>query len=153
MKHLYATLLLAASAAGVYAQPAPPAPSPLELATIPGLSVDQQLALRKIFLQRRDAVESLQAKQHAEFEALRAKERSERERIEETTDASVRKLLGEDGYRKFAEWQLAQRPGPRGLGPPPLPPGPRNVPPRDGIAALPAPELRSQAAPDREGDE
>jgi hypothetical protein len=92
--------------------------SPLLLATIPGLSSEQQQGLHKIFLQRRDAEEALRAKQRAELDALRVKGRGEHERIAESTDASLRKLLGDDGYRKFAEWQLAQRAGPRGPGMP-----------------------------------
>jgi hypothetical protein len=116
MKRILTSVLFLAGSAIASAQPAPPVPSALALATIPGLSSEQQQSVRRIFLQRRDAEEALRDKQHAEFDALRVKGRSEHERIDESTDASLRKLLGEEGYRKFAEWQLAQRPGPHGPG-------------------------------------
>ena len=116
-KLMIGTLLLcvAASAAAQFGPPGPPpggpVPSALDVAAIPGLSADQQAGVRKILLQRRDAVEALMTRQRADFEALRQKERGERERIDDTAAASLRKLLGDDGMRKFAEWHAAQRGG------------------------------------------
>ncbi len=153
MKKVLATILLCTVAGTALAQQGPPIPSPLELATIPGLSAEQQSGLHKILLQRRDAEEALFSKQHAEFDALRAKTRNEHERIDESTTTSLRQLLGDEGYRKFAEWQLAQRPGPRGPGlPPPHGPGrpPRDGGPMQGPGPLPpgAPVAASPAGAD-----
>ncbi len=142
MKKILVTTLLLAVAGTALAQRGPPMiPSPLELATIPGLNSEQQSGLRKILVQRRDAEEALFSKQHAEFDALRAKTRNERERIDENSAASLRQLLGDEGYRKFAEWQLARRTGRRGPGFAP-PRGPGHSPrdgggPMRGAGALP----------------
>lgn len=85
-------------------------PSAEQLATIPDLTPAQQQELRRIAIEQRDA-----------HEALRLKDRSERERIDERADERVRKLLGEEGFRKFAEWKQSQGRGPmaarRGDGP------------------------------------
>jgi len=116
MRKLVASLLLCGIAAAASAQWAQPVPSPLALAAVPGLSGEQQAGVRKILLQHRDAVEALAAKERTEFDALRQRARAERERADDTTDASLRKLLGDEGYRKYAEWQLTQR-GPHGAGP------------------------------------
>ncbi|MEP6940926.1 MAG: hypothetical protein ABI846_14260 [Rudaea sp.] len=109
MKKLSIGILLLCVAASASAQFGPPVPTALEVAAIPGLSGDQQAGVRKILLQRRDAVEALMIRQHADFDALRQKERGERERIDDTTAVSLRKLLGDDGLHKFAEWHAAQR--------------------------------------------
>ena len=147
MHRLLALIVFASVSAAAWAQQAPP-PSPLELATIPGVSTAQQLELRKIFVQSRDAMESLHSRQHAEFDALRVKYRGEQERLVETTDANVRKLLGEEGYKHFAEWQLAQHRGPPHAGPP----GMRGGPPEGMRPIMPAgPHLEN--APGRAGDE
>lgn len=116
-KLMIGTLLLCitASAAAQFGPPGPPpgarVPSALDIAAIPGLSAEQQAGVRKILLQRRDAVEALMTRQRADFEALRQKERNEREHIDDTAAASLRKLLGDDGMRKFAEWHGAQHGG------------------------------------------
>lgn len=112
-------LCIAASAAAQFGPGPPhgaPVPSALDIAAIPGLSADQQAGVRKILLQRRDAVEALMTRQRADADALRQKERNERERIEDATAASLRKLLGDDGMRGFAEWHAAQQHG-HGRGP------------------------------------
>jgi hypothetical protein len=96
--------------------PPPPGPPPPEvLATVPDLTPAQQTEVRKILVERRDAQEAAQAKARVEFDALRVKERGERERIDEQSADRLRKLLGDDGYRKFAEWELSHR-GPQGPG-------------------------------------
>jgi hypothetical protein len=131
-------------AAGASAQPMPPGPPgpqgvpPAEaLATVPDLSASQQAEVRKVLIQRRDAQEATHARLRAEFDALRMKERNEHERIDEQSSEQLRKLLGDDGYRKFAGWDLAHRGPPHG-GPGPHPPmhpqgehagGPNGVPP------------------------
>jgi hypothetical protein len=151
-KRLLAVCLMLAAGAGASAQDGPPLPSPLMLAAIPDLTAAQQLELRKIFVQRRDAEEALLTKQQADFAALRAKNRSEHERIDDNTDAALRKLLGDDGYRKFAQWQLANRPdGPRGRGGPGVGPGgpggggPR--PPHGAGPAGPGPQAELNPGP------
>jgi len=87
------------------------------LATVPDLSAVQQTELRKILLQRRDADEATQQKFRAQFEALHVQERNEHERIEAQSSEQLRKLLGDEGYRHFAEWRLSHR-GPPGGGMP-----------------------------------
>ncbi len=109
MRKLLASLLLCGVAVAASAQWAQPVPSPLALAAVPGLSSEQQAGVRKILLQHRDAIDALASKERAEFEALQQRSRAERERADDATDASLRKLLGDEGYRKFAEWHLAQR--------------------------------------------
>lgn len=115
MRKLLTSLLLLGTAVAASAQMGPPVPSPLALAAIPGLSSDQQIGVRKVLLQHRDAIEALASKERAEFDALRQRARAERERADDATDASLRKLLGDEGYRKFAEWHSAQH-GPHGPG-------------------------------------
>ncbi|MDR3390015.1 MAG: hypothetical protein P4L92_23505 [Rudaea sp.] len=127
---LSAALLAALLAASASAQPMQPPHGPAgvppaeELATAPDLTATQQADVRKILIQRRDAQEAAQARARAEFDALRTKERNEHERIDGQASDQLRKLLGDEGYRKFAEWDLAHR-GPRGDGHGPRPIGPR----------------------------
>lgn len=123
---LSAALLATLFATGAGAQPMPPpgppgVPPTEELATVPNLTAVQQTDVRKILIQRRDAQEAAHAKARAEFDALRVKERNEHERIDEQTGEQLRKLLGDDGYVHYAEWDLAHR-EPRGGGPGTHPP-------------------------------
>ncbi|MEO8804198.1 MAG: hypothetical protein ABI304_06380 [Rudaea sp.] len=110
--HLSAIMLATLFSVGAGAQPMPPhpgsrgLPSMEALATVPSLSVAQQIELRKILIQRRDAQQAARAKTRAEFDALRVKGRNERERIDDQTSEQLRKLLGDDGYRHYAEWDL-----------------------------------------------
>jgi hypothetical protein len=94
--------------------PAAPLPSAEELATIPSLSTQQQIELRKVLLERRDALDATREKTHETMEAQRKRERADVERIDEQSSERLRKLLGDDGFRRYAEWQLGQR-GPRGI--------------------------------------
>ncbi len=148
---LTATLLAALFAAGAWAQQVPPGPPgvpPAEvLVTAPDLTAAQQIEVRKILIQRRDAQEAAQMRTRNEFDALRVKERNEHERIDEQSSEQLRKLLGDDGYRKFAEWDLTHR-GPPGGGPgshPPMGPhgehadGPGHAAPPPTGAGGPAP--------------
>ena len=118
------TALLAAGAAqaqplprGLAGAPPPPpgTPSPEALASVPGLDATQQIEVRRILLQRRDAHDALHAKEMADREAQMTRSRAEHERIDDDSSARLRKLLGEDGYRNFAEWLVS--PG-REAGPP-----------------------------------
>jgi len=117
----------------------PPLPSAEELATIPTLSTQQQIELRKILLERRDALEAARDKTRDAMEAQHKRERADVERIEEQSSERLRKLLGDDGFRRYAEWRFALH-GPRENG------GPRrgddqHGPRRDG------PGTRSDAPP------
>ena len=140
-----AALILWSVALGVGAQPAPGgpphapgAPSPEALATIPNLSAAQQVELRRILIERRDAHDMQAAKTRGEREALARKDRGEHERIDEQSAERLRKLLGDDGYKAFAEWQMAHRGPPHGPAPGPGmgPGGPRHGPrgPGDKVA-------------------
>jgi len=109
------TILLAAGAAqaqplpaGRGAPPPPGAPSPEALASVPGLDAAQQIEVRRILIQRRDAHDTLRAKEMADREAQMARSRVEHERIDDDSSARLRKLLGDDGYRNFAEWLVPQ---------------------------------------------
>jgi hypothetical protein len=112
-RHLPSLILLAAfcAARAVAQQPPPPpmVPPAEELATVPGLSAAQQADVRKILIQRRDAHEAARDKTRTEMDALRTKERNEHERIDGQFSEQLRKLLGDEGYRNFAEWSLAHR--------------------------------------------
>ena len=141
MKHVMATLILSAIGAVAGAQSLPPALhapppmagplSPEALATIPDLTSTQQTELRKILIERRDAHEAVAAKSRAEREVQAKKDRTEHERIDDESAVRLRKLLGDDGYSRFAEWQLAHR-GPGGPGPGPRGPDSRRGPHANG---------------------
>ncbi|MET0226422.1 MAG: hypothetical protein ABW187_08290 [Dokdonella sp.] len=112
------SLAAACLAAGTFAAAAPPMPpgphgpplpSAEELATIPSLSTPQQIELRKILLERRDALEAARDKTRDAMEAQHKRERADVERIEEQSSERLRKLLGDDGFRRYAEWRFAQR--------------------------------------------
>lgn len=122
-----ASLLAAAPA---FAQPGRAAPPPPEvLATVPDLSFAQQTALRRILIEQEDAER-----------AQRDKLRGELERIRTRSAERIHELLGEDGYRRYAQWRAdaGRRPSPPGAGPrpprPPQPPGPPS-PPRPELPA------------------
>ena len=158
-RSIFLTLLLAAGAAhaqGVPHGPAqPPGPegrlSPEALATAPDLNAQQQIEVRKILLQRRDAHDALRAKERAEREAAMTRSRSEHERIDDESSARLRKLLGDDGYRNLAQWLLPpgreggpgrpRGPGMPGVPHPPLPAAPPTLGANDPAApATPAPD-------------
>lgn len=126
--------LAALSAGALHAQPAPPppggparVPSLEELATVPSLTAAQQTELRRILGERRDAHEALHAKSRELIETQMKKDRVEHERIDTQSSERIRTLLGEDGFRRYAEWQLAHRP-PFEHGAPPRPPRPPQPP-------------------------
>lgn len=92
----------------------PPVPPPEALATVAGLSAAQQAEVRKIMIERRDALESVEDKAHADMQALHKRVRSEHERIEEANAEKLRKALGDEQYLRFAQW-LQERHGPPGM--------------------------------------
>jgi hypothetical protein len=126
MKKLMLSMLLmsACAAFDASAQPMMPGPPPPPgggvpsaemLATVPGLTAAQQVEVRKILLQRRDAMDASQSKSRADFEALRKRDRDEHERIDAQFSDQLRKTLGDDGYRSYAQWSLMHG-GPGGPG-------------------------------------
>lgn len=132
------------AAAPAFAQPGRFAPPPPEaLATIPDLSFAQQTALRRILIEQEDA----ERVQHGKL-------RGELERIRTRSAERIHELLGEDGYRRYAQWRTdaGRRPGAPGAGPrpprPPGPPSPRMEPAAPGIAAEAGWPAPPPAAPD-----
>lgn len=123
--------------------PPPPMPSSSEsLATIPGVSSAQQIQLRKILIERRDAMEAAHTKARDEFEAAHRRERDQLDQIDAHSADQLRKLLGDDGYRRFAEWEMSRGmpwrtgPHPRRMPPPDMDRG-RAPPQRDGADGAP----------------
>jgi hypothetical protein len=117
MKSLCALILWSLTSAAFAQAPfgphhPPGPPSPEALATIPNLTPAQQIELRRILLDERDAHEAIASKARAEREARAKKDRGEHERVDEQGAERLRKLLGDDGFRQFAEWQFAHRGGP-----------------------------------------
>ena len=140
---LLITVLFAAGVARAQPVPrnAPPPPgggpiSPEALATVPDLSAAQQIEVRKILIQRRDAHDTVRAKERAERDTQMARVRAEDERIDDASSAQLRKLLGDDGYRALAQW-LAQPPPPRGPGRGAMPVPPHALGTLDPVLALP----------------
>jgi hypothetical protein len=66
------------------------------LATLPDTTVAQQETIHRIESERRSA-----------YAELFAKQRAEREQIDAGTAQKLRKALGDEGYRKYAEWKLS----------------------------------------------
>jgi hypothetical protein len=120
-KLIIATALLTAMAAfdaGAQAMGPPPdhahgeqVPSAEMLATS-DLSPAQQADVRRILLQKREAFDAAEGKVHAQLEALHKQMRDEHERIEAQTSDQLRKALGEDAYKRYAEWSLHHEHGP-----------------------------------------
>jgi hypothetical protein len=97
MKTMIRNTVIAALLVGVSAASQARGPNSYEmLATLPGSTVEQQEAIHRIEGERRTA-----------YTDLFAKQRAERERIDAQTSQKLRKALGEEGYRKYAEWKLA----------------------------------------------
>lgn len=134
-----ATMFWMMGAATALAQPASPphGPPPLieELATIEGLDQKQQQAIHALLSKRSSA--------HAELD-LRCQQ--QHLQIDTAGQGELRAEIGEDAYRKFAQWRVAQHrghhtgarhpfpePPPPPLPPaPPLPPEPP-IPPEAGL--------------------
>ena len=143
---LWSASLAASAQAPMGGPPRPPGPpSPEALATVPNLTAVQQTELRKILIERRDADEAIEAKSRAEFQAVAKKDRGEHERADEQSADRLRKLLGDDGFRQFAQWQLEHHAGHSGPAS-----GPRDAP-RRGAHAPGAGKVG--ALPDVTGDD
>jgi hypothetical protein len=116
---LATALFTALAAADVAAQPmGPPGPPPgerapsAELLATSDLTPAQQTDVRRILMQKRDALDAAESKLRAQAEALHKQMRDERERIEAQTSDQLRKALGEDAYKRYAEWSLRHERGP-----------------------------------------
>ncbi len=148
---MIAALILCSASLAAYAQApmgGPPhahgLPSAEALATVPNLTAAQQIEVRKILVERRDAHEAAAAKSRAERDAMAKKDRAEHERIDDQSSDRLRKLLGDDGFRQFAEWQMTHRPGPGGAEHGPgMPGGPRHGPHQPGAGKGAAPGATS----------
>lgn len=66
------------------------------LATLPDTTAAQQETIHRIESERRSA-----------YADLFAKQRTERERIDAETAQKLRKALGDEGYRNYAEWKMS----------------------------------------------
>jgi len=100
------------------------------------LTPAQQADVRRILTQKRDALDAAESKLHTQMEALHKQMRDDHERIESQTAEQLRKALGEDAFKRYAEWSLRHEHGPmdgaemhvfhgdmNGPGAPPPPPG------------------------------
>ncbi len=108
------TAVLGVGAALAQAQPGPngpPLPSAEELATLASTSAAQQVELRKILRERADALDAAREKSRAALEAQRRRDRDEFERIETLSSERIRTLLGDEGFRRYAEWLQARHRG------------------------------------------
>jgi Spy/CpxP family protein refolding chaperone len=88
-----------------------PVPSAEMLATS-DLTPAQQADVRRILTQKRDALDTAESKLRAQMEALHKEMRDDHERIESQTSDQLRKALGEDAFKKYAEWSLRHEHGP-----------------------------------------
>jgi Asp-tRNA(Asn)/Glu-tRNA(Gln) amidotransferase A subunit family amidase len=88
-----------------------PVPSAEMLATS-DLTPAQQADVRRILMQKRDALDAAQTKVHTQMEALHKQMRDDHERIETQTSDQLRKALGDDAYKRYAEWSLRNGHGP-----------------------------------------
>ena len=116
---LAAALFTALAAADLGAQPmGHPGPPPgervpsAEMLATSDLTPAQQADVRRILMQKRDALDAAESKLHAQAEALHKQMRDEHERIDAQTSDQLRKALGEDGYKHYAEWSLRHEHGP-----------------------------------------
>jgi hypothetical protein len=145
MKRLILAAALFATLAGFDAGAHPPGPMPgghvpsAEMLAASDLTPAQQADVRRILTQKRDALDTAESKLHTQMEALHKQMRDEHEHIETQTSEQLRKSLGEDAYKRYAEWSLRHEHGPMdglhgpgmhvfhgemsGPGTPPPPPG------------------------------
>ena len=114
---------LAAFDAGAH-PPGPMGPPPgghvpsAEMLATSDLTPAQQADVRRILTQKRDALDAAQSKVRTQMEALHKQMRDEHERIETQTSDQLRKALGEDAFKRYAEWELRNGRGPMGAGGP-----------------------------------
>ena len=81
-----------------------------ELLATSDLTPAQQAEVRRILTQKRDALDAAASKIHTQMQALHKQMREEHDRIETQTSDQLRKALGEDAYKKYAEWSLRHEP-------------------------------------------
>jgi hypothetical protein len=118
MKRLILAAALCATLAGFDAGAHPPGPLPgghvpsAEMLATSDLTPAQQADVRRILTQKRDALDSAESKLHAQMEALHKQMRDDHERIETQTSDQLRKSLGEDAFKRYAEWALHHEHGP-----------------------------------------
>ena len=119
---LSAALMSAFAACNVSAQPMMPGPPPppgggapsAEMLATTDLTTAQQADVRRILVQKRDALDAAESKLRAQAEALHKQMRDEHERIDAQTSDQLRKALGDDAYKRYAEWSLRHEHGPMG---------------------------------------
>lgn len=123
MKRLILAAALCATLAGFDAgahPPGPMGPSPgghvpsAEMLATSDLTPAQQAEVRRILTQKRDALDAAESKLHAQMETLHKQMRDDHERIESQTSDQLRKALGDDAFKKYAEWSLRHEHGPMG---------------------------------------
>jgi Spy/CpxP family protein refolding chaperone len=118
MKRLILAAALCASLAAFDAGAHPPGPPPggplpsAELLATSDLTPAQQADVRRILTQKRDALDSAESKLRAQMETLHKQMRDEHERVEAQTSDQLRKALGEDAFKRYAEWSLRHERGP-----------------------------------------
>ena len=119
---LSAALMSAFAACNLSAQPMMPGPPPppgggvpsAEMLATTDLTTAQQADVRRILMQKRDALDAAESKLRTQAEALHKQMRDEHERIDAQTSDQLRKALGDDAYKRYAEWSLRHEHGPMG---------------------------------------
>jgi len=143
MKRLILAAALCATLVGFDAGAHPPGPMgppgghvpSVEMLATSDLTPAQQADVRRILTQKRDALDAAESKLRTQMETLHKQMRDDHERIESQTSDQLRKALGEDAFKRYAEWSLRHEHGPgthamhfqhgdmSGPGTPPPPPG------------------------------
>ena len=122
MKRLILAVALCATLAGFDAGAHPPGPMgppgghvpSAEMLATSDLTPAQQADVRRILTQKRDALDAAESKLHTQMEALHKQMREEHERVDAQTSEQLRKALGEDAFKRYAEWSLRHEHGPIG---------------------------------------
>ena len=83
-----------------------------EMLATSNLTPAQQAEVRRILTQKRDALDAAESKLRTQMEALHKQMRDEHERIDAQTSDQLRKALGEDAFKRYAEWSLHHEHGP-----------------------------------------
>lgn len=118
MNKLILAVALCASLAGFDAAAHPPGPPmgghvpSAEMLATSDLTPAQQADVRRILTQKRDALDAAESKLRTQMEALHKQMRDEHERVETQTSDQLRKALGEDAFKRYAEWSLHHEHGP-----------------------------------------
>jgi len=96
-----------------------------EMLATSDLTPAQQADVRRILTQKRDALDAAESKLRTQMEALHKQMRDDHERIDSQTSDQLRKALGEDAFKRYAEWSLHHDHGP--MDGPPHGPGMRGM--------------------------